>query len=408
MMTIDENTLQVLSDNKIIDLEKNKISYDIKKLVQGKERSVNYMISPNEKRLVVYTTPEANKGENKIIYLTLLDENLKVLTEKKVDMKLPSENIYIRATTMDDKGNFYIAYKKYPDGDKKGYIKVDGHKMGSFENGLLIIKAEGKETFADIVKLEGYSAGDMGMAFSPKQNKVFILGSYSIGLEDHLLGTYKSEIDVATMKISKPTTAEFPDDMLAALDKDGYAKGDGKKKGLNIYYTAYPIVRGDGTVDIMMRYELLKNETSSSGRASSTFYEGSFLDVHFVDNKIIYSRIPRDMSSASMGGYIGYYPYSPDERLFLFYNESEKNIERDIADAPKQAVVQNTEICVASISKTGVIKREIALKGNSTKSIGFVSGSFSVYPNTVYIFLQRLSMINMSTRDTKFAKVIIK
>lgn len=408
MMTIDESTLQVIKDITVIDFEKNKISYDLKRLVQGKAHSFKYMISPNHKRLVVYTEPEGDKGDNKIIFLTLFDENLKVLTEKKVDMKLQADNIYIRATTMDNSGNFYIAYKEYPDGDKKGYVKVNGHKMGSFENRLLVIKAEGKDMFADIVKLEGYSAGDMGMAFSPKHNKVYILGSYSIGLEDNIIGTYKSEIDAATLKIGKPTTAEFPDDILEALDKDGFAKGSGKNKGLKIYYTAYPIVRGDGTVDILMRYGLLKHQTSGTGRSSSTFYEGSFLDCHFIDDKIIYSRIPRDMSSLTAGSYVGYYPYSPDERLFLFYNESEKNIERDMADAPKTAVVQNTEICVASISKTGVVKREAALKGNSLKSIGIVSSSFSVYPNTVYVFLQRLSGMGMSTRDTKFAKISIK
>lgn len=407
LMTIDEATLGVKSETVLLNFEKFKISFETKDVVKKEITTFSTRVSPNEKMLLTMCELPTEEGDRKKIYFTVFDNNLKMVMEKKISFK--DDVVVINSYTCDDNGNVYIGYLGTVEAEgklKKGEVIDVGKK-------IMIIKPETKDPIILPFKLPGYTINYYDFIHSTAQNKIFIMGLYTRGWDDNHLGVFNTSIDLANMTLSKIEKTDFSAELVKKFDDDGYANSKEKKFGLARNFSPTYVTRGDGSVDLILSYSRLDNSSSISSTGvlrsgNTTFYAGNILDAHLINNHIVFSRVPRDISSLNTNFYTSFTTFSKDENLVLLYNENESNIEDDINKKSRPAVVQKSEICATAISSDGKVKRELLLKGYKSKTIGLLTRIYYISPNSFFILLQKLNFASMSTKDTKYAKITVE
>lgn len=403
LAVIDETTLDVKSETTLLDMNKYKLGFETKSVIQKDISTYKTQVSESGKMLLSITEPKTEKGDRKQVYLTVFNENLQMVMEKKIVFK--EEFAWTNSYVCDDKGNVFIDYSVNETGDekiRKGDVLDQGRK-------IMILKPQSTENMILPVKLDGVTINYRGLVHSPAQNKVFILGAYSKGWDENHLGVFHASIDLTTFKLSAIAKTDFSTELVKKFDEDGYANSKDKKFGLSRYFSPGYLVRGDGTVDFIMTYNKTERPSMDSrGRTgASTFYTGNILDAHLVNDKIIFSRIPRDMSSGGTSIYLNFTTYSKDANLTFLYNENQNNIEKSIDDKPRFSVVQKSEVCAATVSSDGTVKRELLLKGYEAKNIALLNRIYSISANSFFILLQKLNFASMSTGDTKYARITV-
>jgi len=403
LAVIDETTLDVNSETTLLDLDKYKIGYETKSVVKYNISTYETQVSRSGKMLLSVTQPQTEKGERKQIFLTVFDENLKMVMDRKIVFK--EDMVRISSYVCDDSGNVFIGYVWWYEDEKskKGTVLEEVFKV-------MIVKPQNAANQILPVQLPGYSLAKLQLVHSPVQNKVYLMGILNKAWDDHFSGMYHTSIDLTSMKMEKLTGTDFTSDLVKKFDDDGYASTKEKNYGLSRNFESSTAVRGDGTVDLILEYQKVKPPTMDSrGKMGSItdYYAGNFLDAHVVNNKIIFSRIPRDMLSPGSSAYLNHTTFSKDGNLTFLYNENENNIENSIDEKARFAVVQKSEICATTISSDGKLKRELLLKGYNAKTIGLLNRVYRIAPNSFFILLQKLNFSSMSTADTKYARVTV-
>lgn len=407
LLSIDETALNVKSETVLLDFEKCKLVYQTKEVIKNNIHTFSTRLSAGKKMLLTITEPATPKGEKKRVYLSVFDANLKMLMEKEINFK--EDITYVDSYTCDDNGNVFICYQgSERDGGRvrKGDILDEGSK-------IMIIAVQTKAVTILPFKLEGHTLTLYNLVHSPIQNKIFIIGTYSKAWDENHLGVFYADIDLSTMALSKIKNTDFPEELVKKFDEDGYANSSKKKFGLSRYFSSAYTMRGDGSVDILLTYNkhISNSSVDSKGMpkgGSTTYYTGNILDAHLINNQFIFSRIPRDMSSGNAAHYLSFISFSKDANLTLLYNENEKNIEENINEKSRLAVVQKSEVCATTINSDGKVKRELLLKGYQAKTIGILHRIYPVSTNSFFILLQKLNFASMSTKDTRYAKIVVE
>ena len=417
LMEIDKQTAEVKTEKTIIDFELKKIIFDTKNVIKYKFSTYNFYMSENKKRVVITSEPMYAKDDRKVLYSWVFDEDFKLISEKLIDFKTINENVNIYSTICDNSGNIYIAYREYYGLDKRGNILgKDGDRVISSVQDdmkkLLIVQPNSTQSKTSLFNLEDHSVHKMGLLYSPVQNKVFLLGTFCKEWDDNIIGVFQGSVDITTMKQTPIKLTDFPSEFVEKISDDGFAKTKAKKYGLLRDFNARYKMRGDGSVDLIMKYEEVESyQQIINGVPKSTytnFTGGDFVDAHLSNGNFTFARIGLDIKSPSTNIYLFYTTVSTGDNLMLIYNDNENNIKQEISMSPKKGIVQSSEICVATIDKSGNVTRQRLLPGLEGKSIGLLTHHFALDQRNFLIIVQSLNSINMSTKKTKFAKIKVE
>jgi ribosomal protein S26 len=161
-------------------------------------------------------------------------------------------------------------------------------------------------------------------------------------------------------------------------------------------------VRGDGTVDYILFY----NKGERYENRPTDYYGGNILDAHIANDKVTFTRIPRDMSSSAVNFYLFITLFSKDENLTFLYNDNANNMEKNIEAKPHSGVVQKSDICAATVNKDGAVKRQNLSGEIKGKNIAALDQIYSIAKNEFIIILEKLTFSNMGTVKRQFIKVI--
>lgn len=394
---IDENALTIEKEITLFDFNKNNIVIDIKKLLREAGNTYKMQLSEGNKKILIVAEPEQKKDEEKTIFFTVTDENLKMVSERKLSFK--GKWVNIKSYLCDDDGNVYISYTSGDDDGnvKKGDADDDPRKVMIVPPNNGVIKTVSIQT-------EGFTITHYGLLYSAAQNKVYIVGSYSKAWRANHLGVFYASVDTKTMTLSKVIKSDFSEDLVKKFDDDGFANSGKKNFGLSRYFLPAYKMRGDGSIDFILYYNEAERYDPQSSRQPD-YYGGNFLDAHILNDKIIFSRIPRKMNSPMTNFYILFSMFSNDENLTFLYNDNAKNIEQNIDEKPKLGVVQKSEICATTISKEGIVKRQALPLDVEGKTIGAPHKMYPISKNEFFVVLEKLTFSNMSTAKGRFIKV---
>jgi hypothetical protein len=200
-----------------------------------------------------------------------------------------------------------------------------------------------------------------------KGDLIYIAGTFFEETEN-LAGAYKASMSTTDFKLSAIKRSAFTDSLVERFSKDSWGSKKQKKYGLYPQFNAELIESGDGIVNLVAEFK-----TQVWGTRAVFYISGSILVVSFGNTATTFARIPKTRTSA--GSTIGdsYAVISSQDKVIIFYNDVEKNIDRDITLDPVGSDVYSNAVLVAAvINGDGLVKREkvIDLKQKDFLAIG--------------------------------------
>lgn len=308
--------------------------------------NIQFVTSPDQKHSLLLVG--ARKEQ---FYLARLDEQLNVVWGRKETIAgITDHNIH--SSVIDNNGNIYLSYAEYSkNAPTTGHILIF-KKTGAPVNKTFSLNGTLKE-----VKLLASKKGDL----------IYLAGTFFEETEN-LAGAYKGSITTTDFKLSAIKRSAFTDSLVERFDKDSWGSTKSKKYGLYPQFNAELIESGDGIVNLVAEFR-----TQVAGTRAVFYISGSILVVTFGNEATSFVRIPKTRTSA--GSTIGdsYAVTSAQSKIIIFYNDVEKNINRDINLAPVGSDVYINAVLVAAvIDQDGQVKREkvIDLKQKDFLAIG--------------------------------------
>ncbi|CAN5380061.1 hypothetical protein BH11BAC3_BH11BAC3_02170 [soil metagenome] len=394
---IDEQTLEAVDEMTLFDFSKNKVSIDYKKIIKKEYATFSFRLSENEKNLMITIDPQVEYDDPKIVFVSIFDENLKPVLEKRVDFKAAQNKVSVQSIICDNSGNAYIAYGDYT--NKKVVTGLlDNDKT------LLILQPGNKPNIKLNLDIKDYSMTDVNLVYTPQQNKVYAMGPFNIGWGENLVGVYQAYIDLKTMQLSNPVNTKFPEELVSKVAEDGYAKTKDKNYGLLRNFFNYCVVRGDGSVDMIMRYTEAVPIQGKGLLYAADFYGGDFIDVHLLNGKTQFTRIGRNMKiGQDLRNYLWSATFVKDDKLILIYNDNEKNINRPIDETAKAGAIASSELCASIIDSKGNVTRQRMMEGNSDNTVAYLDHLYSIDKNTFLVMIDRFTILKIKNKYAKFS-----
>ncbi len=366
---------------------------------------------------IVYFPVVKNK-EEKTVQFYVFDKNMNNIVSKNYNFGVEEKKIEVNDFDVDISGKFYINYDLYDEKDTKSFKKEDGEKVPSYTAHLKIF--DNKDIKDLIIDNSKKFIKKVHVGYDADEN-IIIYGLY----KDVYRGEYRGVCGAALKDLSSSnlsfTFNEFPQELLDLVDHDNMGKNSGDKKGIGTdFFFRHIITTSDNNIHLILEYISLK-ESSSQGR---TIYRKTYGDIVVVtynpDNSVKFQRIPKLQEHTYEGGYNYMRRFSPDNhylysfyatyfknKLMLFYNDDEDNIERDINKKADDMInPKKSALTCASLTQTGeLIKREMVFSHRDMDKYMTSSTFYEIAPNTYALFALKFGAF---TYGTKIGKLTIK
>ena len=328
---IDLSDLSLKAPDELITIEQKNIGLqqvmDLMSL-----NKMEFRLSPDGSKLLTLWS----SGINNRFFFSVLNSNLKTI--RRGDETIKGENsIAIRNACLDNAGNVIVSYQA----GKHARILVNGPDAKRTEQEVRLGEGSPYEVFVWAPANEGSS--------------IRIAGSYKEG-SDWLAGVFSQTMNATNFQLGKPVKTLFPTSLIEQFDNDGWANKKPKKYGL-AQISLQPFQLADGSIDLIGEFR-----RTEMGMRTSFALAGGILNIHFKEEGVLCSRIPKARVSA--GSTIGdsYSVFPLGNKMAIFYNDHEANLKQDIGTSPKRSDNYKDDVLVAAtITDDGTVKREILI-----------------------------------------------
>lgn len=345
-LKIDEKTLEIQSKILLGSLKSNK-------LVNFLEPT--YKLSEDSSKLLFFVEKPDYKKENKQFLMSVLDSNLTPIWSQNIDLNIPAKQVDIYDMDISNIGKVFVSLKHYDQDVTKESIRQDGEKIPSYSFKMFVYD-ERKTKPKELAFALGNKFIQGSKVVCDNSGEVKIAGFYKAKYNGRITGAFYTTVNDKDLTMSKPQVIPIPDDVIALIDVDGYAKTKGDDPGIDEdFVIQYIKKRENGSIDLVAELHEIKTTTSGTAGSSSTsvtYYYGDVLNIHVENNeKPIFTRIPK-MQWGTSTYFLGVYPIVYNDKLILLYNDDKDNVEKDISKKPDRIRKFGESILMAGIIDT--------------------------------------------------------
>lgn len=342
--------------------------------------------SPDQKKSVLLFTTGDESNE---IWMSVVDENLERIWEKKEIIENKA-GVDVTSVCIDNNGVVFLGYYLYP-----------GKKETVTPNHITIYKP-GKEKVDQVINLENGFTKQLVMLPSKNNNSIHIGGLY-FESTDNLAGAFHTTVNTDNISLSPIIKTAFPSTTVAQFTKDGWGETSSKKYGLHPRFWLRAMELDNGNF-------VMNAEARTTIRTERSSYEvsGSILNVHFSQQAVVFSRVPKYRVSAGsrMGDSYTAIPYK--DKVIFFYNDEVKNLEKDIYEEPSNSNVYKNVALVAAVAyPDGTVKREIVKDLQSENFMALTSDINCLNPTSLLIPFTKVKALGGSNGEKRWVKIEI-
>ncbi len=374
-------------------------------LKRSRQSTIGMETSKDSTKLLVFGLTPFQKKENEKYYMGVYDQEMKRLWEKTVELPYLDKFVEVTDYLVTNEGDVCVILKHYDREVKKESIKEDGEKVPAYKTKLLLYPRDGsavKEFILDIgnkyvhnLQLSNDNAGDL-----------VLFGLYKTKYNGYVTGYFTAIFDKKTKTLATQKMTEFELDLLDLIRKDKQGSNKEKDPGLSWDFSLKITVdRTDGSRDYLLElYRVIEHTTYSSSGFSRTYYEyvyGDIVDINMKkDGKAIITRVPKLQSTTQIQMYSSFFPIVYKDKLLLFYNDDEDNIERDLSKKPDAMTsFKKSSFVMASIDKTGVFERKALFSHRDMKLVTCVRECCILGPDRVGLYANKNAGIFSAAKD---------
>ena len=357
---IDIQTLK--ATGKIITLA----TFDAKN--KSNQSSVSYQLSADSTKLIMFGLSPFSKKDNEKYYLGVYDDNMNKLWEKTVELPYKDKYVTVLSHLVTNDGKVGVIIKHYDQEVNRESIKENGERVPSYKTKFLLYEKDNAKPFEFVLNIGNKFVHSLGLT-DDKATSMNLFGLYKERYNGHVNGFFTASINLNTHQIETNKLSAFPQELVELVKKDKQGSDKEKDPGIDEYFDyVRTITRNDGSRDYILEYQRkIYHETRDArGFVVSTWWEyinGDIIDISVKsDGKFVLCRIPKYQDVAGTNIYSSFRTLTYNDKLILYYNDDEDNMDKDLSKKPD--VMKRLNKCV-------FMSAIIDAKGNLTRNIVF-------------------------------------
>lgn len=368
------------------------------------EAKVNFVLSADSSKVLVFATTPYKKSENEKYFIAVYDNDMKKLWSKSVELPYLDKYVEMFSFFVTNQGDVGVLLKHFDQDVKKEAIKVDGVKIAAYKEILLIYKPSAEKPVELILDLGNKFVNNVDLSTNSKDNFT-LFGLYKDKEKGHITGYFVSNVDVVSNKVTLAKQAPFPDELIELLDIDDQGSKNKKDPGLSSNFKFREVVQRDnGSKDYLLEFyrEKRTSDNTNGVYVSHTLYEyGDIVDINIaLDGKTIFTRIPKVQHSMDFDWASGFSSISYKNKLYLFYNDNNDNITRDLSRRPDKCNnIFRSSFTMAEINVIGELTRQEVYSNRDVDGTTYTKFCKRIAKNKINIFNQRSGSLISAKKD---------
>ena len=327
-----------------------------------------------------------NSGLDNEVRINVLSNGFQSLWTKKVNPG-NGQSIKIYDGCLDTAEKVYLSYTS----------EIDKNTM---EGHILVIQEKGAVTDRQLRMTDGYPY-EVRLAPSPGQPFINVVGTY-VGA-GALSGVYSSRLNTGSYSMDAVKITPAPDPVLEDFKKDSWARTSRKEHGF-LPITMEARTLADGSVDMIGEFR-----RTEMGTKAVFILSGDVLWVHFAGAQVFFNRIPKIRVSAENTIGDSYKAVKWKDRTLVFYNDTEKNLKKDLADEPSRSdEYKDLVLAGAAMTPDGKIKRELVANLTNDNYLALTKQIENLSSSSFLVYFVRIKGLGGVTSDIKLAKVDVE
>jgi len=389
-------------DGKIINLG----VYDAVK--KSSQSSIDFELSADSSKILMFGTAPYQKNANQKYYIAVLDSNMKKIWDKSVELPYADKYISLQDELVTNDGRVGVILKHYDQEVTKEMVKVDGNKIPAYKTNMLLYDQAIEKPTEYVLDLNDKFVHSLQLVSDNSAN-IVLFGLYKERYNGYISGFFTATFDKKTNKTSITNLNKFPDDLVTQIKTDKQGSDKEKDPGLSAWFKlAGTETRSNGSKDFILEYssEQLMTATSYNGAFSYTYtywlYDyGDIIDINLQkDGKVIIGRIPKMQQSIDVRAFSNFKILPYNDKLLVFYNDDDDNINRDINKKPDEFTKFNKSVFVmGSFDKAGNVTRDVLFKNKDNKLTTATRECVQIDKNRIGLYAQKLGGVFSSAKD---------
>jgi len=349
---------------------------------------VSYAVSKDSSKvLMLACSPNSNNNPLRY-YIRVQDGKMSKLWEKNVELRSAGKFTKILNTIITNNGEVGVVIKQYQTETTDETIKRNGVKVPSYITKLLLYSREAEQPAEYDLSSDKY----LHTIEISENNKGLVLLSLLQNTPSGRINTYSIiELDKNFKQTANPKISMFPAELLRLIDLDRQGSANGDDAGIDKLFQLKKVVnRGNGDTDFLLEFvasDVVKSSFGkdptasvsyeskvingrpevypSGGYAYGAFLHGDIIDINFkADGNCVLTRIPKGQYARDNDRLGGFNAMGYKDKLLLFYNENEKNLQRDLNKKNggiNFAAGERASYAMAVIDGMGNLKRSLVI-----------------------------------------------
>jgi hypothetical protein len=399
------NMLNFNPEGKIIDLG------IFEGLKNNSQSSIGLEFSKDSSKIMMFATSAFEKNKNEKYYMCVRDNNMSTLWDKTIELPYKDKFIEILDYLVTNDGKIGVLLHHFDEEITKGIKKIDDGKNPNYKTKLLMYDNENTYPTEYIVDIGNNFVTSLQFAEDNSDGLLFF-GMYSKLYYGLATGYFIANFDKATKKITNKGMNSFPDALVEQIIINKQANNTKKYFGLYHWFKLILVAeRENGSKDFVLEYRqevfykvstYYGNGTWHNINQGYWYYEyGDIVDINIQkDGKTNIARIPKLQISNYIADYIGVKVLPYKDKLLVFYNDNDDNVDREIGKKSNPLKKFNKSVFVmGTFDKNGNVSRDFLFRNSDNKPTTAVNTCVQIDKNRIGLYAQRLGSTFSSAKD---------
>ena len=377
---------------------------------KSSQSSVGYELSNDSTKILMFGNNAYKKNENEKYYIGVLDNNMNKLWNKTIELPYKDKFVAVEDQLVTNEGKVGVLLKHYDQEISREAIKKDGSKIPSYKTKLLVYDKDNEAPVEYVLDLNNKFVHTLQLADENKES-IVLFGLYKEKYNGYISGFFTATFDKNSKTVTTKNINKFPDELVEQIKIDKQGSDKEKDPGLSSAFRLSQMVeRENGTRDFVLEFSseiyVPPSTTYINGRMSTTpgywmYNYGDIIDINLAkDGKAIIARIPKMQTSRDIRYYSNFKALINHDKLLVFYNDDDDNIDRDINKRPDPLHKFNKSVFVMGvIDKGGNVSREILYRNKDNKLTTATRVCMQIDKTRLGLYAQKLGGLFSSGKD---------
>ncbi|MFL9482475.1 hypothetical protein ACI6Q2_06815 [Chitinophagaceae bacterium LWZ2-11] len=365
------------------------------------QSSVGYEISKDSSKILMFGLAPSSKKDNEKYYMGVYDYNMNKLWGRTVELPYKDKFIEVLGQLVTNEGKVGVIIKHYDQEVSKESILKDGSRSPSYKTKFLVYEDESTNPAEYELNLNNKFVHAIQVTDESNDNLV-LFGLYKEKYNGYVSGFFINSISKITKEVLTKKMEAFPATLIEQIKIDKQGSDKEKDPGLASEFKLTEVVtRNDSSRDYILEYykaTLKQHITSRPGQfdyRNESYWEYNYGDIIDVNIKpagsVVITRIPKMQNSKNIQIYSSFKAMPYKNKLLLFYNDTDGNIDRDLSKKPDDFHnFQKSVFSMAVVDAKGNLTRSILSDYKDTKLITAIKECKRIDNKRLGLYAQKL------------------